>query len=244
MSDFDEVKRLEEQAEEVRKTVLAMIDNVGSGHYGGSLSVVEIMTALYFSELNIRPQEPDWDGRDRIVLSKGHACLVLYACLSLRGYFDRSPLLSLRKKDSILQEHLDTKRCPGIDISAESLEQGLSAGVGMAVRAKQNDMEYRTFVLLRDGETQEGQVWEAAQTAAKYALDNLVALVDNNSVLNEGLCEEIIPTADLAGKFAAFGFDTYTIEGHNIGDILKILRLVSRAHNGRPKCIVAKTSKG
>ena len=218
MGDQAMVDSLKQQAKTVRKEVLTMIHTAGSGHPGGSLSAADIMTALYFHELNIRPEEPKWDGRDRFVLSKGHVCPVLYTCLALRGYFDKEILGTLRREGSILQGHPDMKRCPGIDISTGSL-------VG-------------------DGEAQEGQVWEAAETASKYELDNLIIIVDNNGLQNDGPCDAVMPTRDLAEKFKAFGCNTYNMDGHNMDEILDTLDAVRASGSRKPHCIVAKTVKG
>ena len=238
MADKQLADSLREQAKAVRKEVLTMIHTAGSGHPGGSLSAADIMTALYFHEMNIRPEEPRWDGRDRLVLSKGHVCPVLYACLGLRGYFDREILGTLRKEGSILQGHPDMKRCPGVDISTGSLGQGISAAAGMALRAKRDRMDYRVFVLLGDGESQEGQVWEAVETASKYGLDNLILIVDNNGLQNDGACETVMPTRDLAEKFGAFGCESCRIDGHSMEEILDVLDEIRGNQDGRPKCIV------
>jgi len=166
MAEHKDVAALKQKAIEVRKNILKMIYTAQSGHPGGSLSAADMMTALYFHELNVDPENPGWDDRDRFVLSKGHVCPVLYTCLGMRGYFDEKELLTLRKEGSILQGHPDMKRCPGIDISTGSLGQGLSVGVGMAIRAKRDGKSYRVYVLIGDGEAQEGQIWEAVQAAA------------------------------------------------------------------------------
>jgi len=221
-----------------------MIYTARSGHPGGSLSAADIMTVLFFDELKIDPSDPKWDMRDRFILSKGHACPVVYSCLALKGFFDMKEVETLREDGSILQGHPDMKRCPGIDISTGSLGQGLSTGVGMALRAKRDDMDYRVFVVLGDGECQEGQVWEATQTAAKYMLDNLVIIVDENGLQNDAECDIIMPNKDLAKKFEAFGCETHRIDGHNIADILEIMDKIRDAGNGMPKCIVANTIKG
>ena len=244
MADKILAESLKLQAKTVRKEVLTMIHTAGSGHPGGSLSAADIMTALYFHELKIRPGEPLWDGRDRFVLSKGHVCPVLYTCLALRGYFDKDILGTLRKEGSILQGHPDMKRCPGIDISTGSLGQGISTAVGMALRAKRDHMDYRVFVLVGDGETQEGQVWEAVETASKYHLDNMVIFVDNNGLQNDGPCDIVMPTGDLEEKFRAFGCDTYKINGHEMEEIIDVLDIVRKNSAGKPHCIIARTIKG
>lgn len=190
--DSSTVKQLETQAKELRKTAMTMIYEAQSGHPGGSMSAADIVTALYFYEMNIRPEEPKWPDRDRFVLSKGHVCPILYSALGLRGYFDKEVLKTLRKQGSILQGHPDMKRCPGIDISTGSLGQGISCAAGMALAGKRDKKKYRVFALLGDGECDEGQVWEAAEAAAKYELDNLIVFVDNNGLQNDGICKDII----------------------------------------------------
>ena len=244
MADQMHISILKAKAAQVRKTVLFMIHAAQSGHPGGSLSAADLMTALYFSELRIRPDDPHWDGRDRFVLSKGHVCPVLYACLGLRGYFDPDHFSTLRREGSILQGHPDMKRCPGVDISTGSLGQGLSAAVGMALRAKRDNMNYRVFALLGDGETNEGQIWEAVQSAAKYELDNLVILVDNNCLQNDGTCAEVMPTGNLASKFEAFGCTTQAIDGHDMAAIMDALDRACTGAGKKPQCIIAKTVKG
>lgn len=238
------IEELKEQAKELRKTALTMIYQAQSGHPGGSMSAADIVTCLYFREMNIRPKEPKWEDRDRFVLSKGHVCPILYSALALSGYFDKSVLSTLRKQGSILQGHPDMKRCPGIDISTGSLGQGISCGVGMALAGKRDKKDYRVFVLVGDGECQEGQVWEAAQAAVKYELDNLVVFVDNNRLQNDGICTDIMPTQDLREKFQAFGFETYRIDGHSMEEIVKTLDRIRECKNGKPKAIVCDTVKG
>ncbi len=236
---------LKQQAIELRKTALTMIHHAQSGHPGGSLSAADLVTALYFYEMNLDPKNPSWANRDRFVLSKGHVCPILYAALAHKGYFPMDTIYSLRKKGSILQGHPDMKKCPGIDISTGSLGQGISCAVGMAIGAKMDNKTYRTFALVGDGESNEGQVWEAAQAASKYKLDNFVLLVDNNNLQNDGSCNEVMPTLSLARKYEAFGFEIYPINGHRMEEIIKAfgdIRL--NASSGKPKAIIAKTIKG
>ncbi len=243
MTDKTLVEQLKAQAKTVRLTLLKMIFTAQSGHPGGSLSATDFMTALYFHELKLNPQDPKDPDRDRFVLSKGHVCPVLYTCLGLRGYFDQSHFATLRKEGSILQGHPDMKRCPGVDISTGSLGQGISVATGMAIAGKRDEKDYRVFTLLGDGECNEGQVWEAAETASKYALDNLVVIVDNNNLQNDNTCDVVMPTRDLAKKFEAFGFETFNIDGHDMNQIVDTLE-AARVQNGKPKCIVGKTVKG
>lgn len=240
----DKVSFLKEKAKEVRKTLLTMIYTAQSGHPGGSLSATDIMTVLYFDEMNIDHSNPKWKDRDRFILSKGHVCPVLYTCLAMKGFFGMEHISTLRKYGSILQGHPDMKRTPGVDISTGSLGQGLSTGVGMAIAGKRDNRDYRVFVLVGDGESQEGQIWEAAECASKYELDNLVVFVDDNGLQNDGTCAEIMPTRDIAAKFSAFGFDSYKIDGHSMEEIVDVLDKIRDIKNGRPKCIVAKTVKG
>jgi transketolase len=244
MADRQKADALRATAKEVRKNILTMIHTAQSGHPGGSLSAADMMTALYFSELHLDPQNPGWDGRDRFVLSKGHVCPVLYTCLAMRGYFPMEALKTLRQEGSILQGHPDMKRCPGVDISTGSLGQGLSVAAGMALRAKRDSIDYRVFALLGDGECNEGQIWEAVETAVKYGLNNLVIVVDNNGLQNDNTCEVVMPPLDLAKKFEAFGCEVRRIDGHNMDTILDSLHAIRADKSGKPHCIVMKTVKG
>lgn len=221
-----------------------MIYEAQSGHPGGSLSIADIVAALYFREMRIDPRNPSWEDRDRFVLSKGHACPAQYAALALCGYFDQKVLLTLRKEGSILQGHPDMKRCPGIDISTGSLGQGVSAAVGMAYAGKYDQRDYMVYCILGDGECNEGQVWEAAQSAVKYHLDNLILIVDNNGLQCDDFCEVTMPTQDIEKKFYSFGFETETIDGHDMEQIVNMLDEMKAKKNGKAKCIVAKTVKG
>lgn len=235
---------LKEQAIELRKTALTMIYQAQSGHPGGSLSAADIVTALYFKEMRTDPRNPKWPDRDRMVLSKGHVCPILYSALALKGYFGKEELSTLRKQGSILQGHPDMKRCPGIDISTGSLGQGISCAAGMALAGKRDHKDYRVFVLVGDGECNEGQVWEAAEAASKYELDNMVVFVDNNRLQNDGACAAIMPTGDLKEKFQAFGFEAYRINGHSMEEITAVLDLIRDRKNGKPKAVICDTVKG
>lgn len=239
-----DIHLLKEKAKEVRKTVLKMIYEAKSGHPGGSLSAADIMTALYFYELNVDPTHPKWEDRDRFVLSKGHVCPVLYTCLMLRNFFGMENVYELRKYGSILQGHPDMKRTPGVDISTGSLGQGLSCAVGMAIALKRDGKDSRVFALVGDGETNEGQIWEACQVAVKYQLDNLVIIVDNNGLQNDGECCNIMPLQSLVEKFIAFGLIAYEIDGHDMEAIVNNLDEIRHIKDGIPKCIVARTVKG
>lgn len=238
------VKELEKQSIKLRKKVITMIYKAQSGHPGGSLSAADFLTALYFREMNVDPANPKWEDRDRFVLSKGHVCPIQYACLAERGYFDEAVLDTLRKEGSILQGHPDMQKCPGIDISTGSLGQGLACGVGMGIAAKKDKKDYRVFVVVGDGECQEGEIWEAAQTAHKYELDNLIVFVDNNNLQLDGITDVVMPNIHLGKKFEAFGFDMYEIDGHNMKQIVDTLDRIRMTKNGKPKCILANTVKG
>lgn len=221
-----------------------MIYHAQSGHPGGSLSAADIMTVLYFDEMKVDPQNPKWEDRDRFVLSKGHVCPILYSSLMLRGFFPESNITELRKYKSILQGHPDMKVTPGVDISTGSLGQGLSTAVGMALAHKRDGRDSRVFCLIGDGESNEGQIWEAVQSAVKYQLDNLIIFVDNNGLQNDGICMDIMPLQSLADKLTAFGCETYSIDGHKIEEIVAVLDQIRGKKNGKPIAIVAKTVKG
>ncbi|MFC0026775.1 transketolase [Neobacillus cucumis] len=238
------IEELKQKAIEMRKTALTMIHKAQAGHPGGSLSAADVVTALYFKEMNIDPNNPQWEDRDRFVLSKGHVCPIQYSALALRGYVPYDTIYTLREFGSPFQGHPDMKKCPGIDISTGSLGQGLSCTVGMALGGKRDSKTYRVFAMLGDGECQEGQIWEAAQSAVKYQLDNLVVFVDDNGLQIDGTTEEIMPNQDLEKKFAAFGFETKRINGHSMEEIVETLDGIREAKNGKPKCIVLNTVKG
>ncbi len=238
------VKELKNIATDLRKKAVSMIYEAQSGHPGGSLSAADFVAACYFREMNIDPKNPKWEDRDRFVLSKGHVCPIQYAALATLGYFPLDVLHTLRKEGSILQGHPDMKKCPGIDISTGSLGQGLACGVGMALCAKLDEKDYRVFVVVGDGEAQEGEIWEAAQTANKYKLDNLIVFVDNNNLQLDGTCDEVMPNIDLGKKFEAFGFENYEIDGHDMQQIVDTLDKIRASKNGKPKCIFAHTIKG
>ena len=225
------VKELKNIATDLRKKAVSMIYEAQSGHPGGSLSAADFVAACYFREMNIDPKNPKWEDRDRFVLSKGHVCPIQYAALATLGYFPLDVLHTLRKEGSILQGHPDMKKCPGIDISTGSLGQGLACGVGMALCAKLDEKDYRVFVVVGDGEAQEGEIWEAAQTANKYKLDNLIVFVDNNNLQLDGTCDEVMPNIDLGKKFEAFGFENYEIDGHDIQQIVDTLDKIRASKN-------------
>ena len=242
MIDMDTVKRLEEKAREIRRYALDMIYDAGSGHPGGSLSCVDIITALYFHTMHHNPSEPQWTDRDRFILSKGHAAPALYATLAMAGYFPVDELRSLRKIESMLQGHPDSK-VPGVDVSSGSLGQGLSIASGIALVGKLDKRVYRVYTLLGDGECDEGQVWEAAMLASHCKLDNLITIVDRNGLQIDGLTEKIMRLEPIAGKWRAFGWHVIEIDGNEIGEIIAALN-EARSIRGKPTAIVAHTFKG
>jgi len=241
--DSFELEALRERAVEIRKDVINMLGRCGSGHPGGSLSAADIVTALYFKVLRINPENPRSPERDRFVLSKGHAAPVLYAALAQKGFFPREELNTLRKLGSRLQGHPDMKKLPGVEMSTGSLGQGLSAANGMALAGKLDGIEYRVYVLLGDGELEEGQVWEAAMAAAHYKLDNLTAFVDHNKLQIDGPVEAVMSPEPVAEKWRAFGWDVQVIDGHDMGRILQAVEKAA-AVKGKPHMIIAETIKG
>ena len=238
-----DVKELENMAKEVRRGILEEVYNAQSGHPGGSLSVADILTVLYFNELNIDEKNPKWEDRDRMVLSKGHCSPALYSCLANRGFFPIEDLKTFRKLDSYLQGHPDMNKIPGVDMTTGSLGQGLSAAVGMAITGKMDNKDYRVYCVLGDGEIEEGQIWEAAMSAKKYALDNLCVIVDNNNLQIDGTVEEVMSPYPIDEKFRSFGFEIIKIDGHNMQEILDAFE-VAKNVKGKPVCIIAKTIKG
>jgi len=237
-------EELEHVARSLRRHILRMVAAANSGHPGGSLSAVEIITALYFGGiLNHDPKRPDWPDRDRFILSKGHAVPVLYAALAERGYFPVSELSTLRQVNSRLQGHPVQGVTPGVESSTGSLGQGLSIGIGHALAAQLDGRSYHTFVLLGDGECQEGQVWEAAMTAGNYRLGSLTAIVDSNRFQLDGAVDDINSLAPLAEKFASFGWDVAEVDGHELGAVSDALR-TARGNRDRPSCVIAHTVKG
>ncbi|MBR0535197.1 MAG: transketolase [Clostridia bacterium] len=228
---------------EVRKGIIEGTFNAKSGHPGGSLSIAEIVSYLYFNEMNIDPANPKDENRDRFVLSKGHAAPALYSVMAQRGYFDVEELKTLRKIDSRLQGHPSMHWLPGVDISSGSLGQGISAACGMALGAKLKNADFRVYTVLGDGEIEEGQVWEAAMYAAAKKLDNLVAFVDNNNLQIDGTVEEVNSPYPIPEKFAAFGWNVIEIDGHSFDDIEDALNS-ARDCKGMPTAIIAKTTKG
>lgn len=239
--NLDEMK---DMAKTIRKDIVKMICEAGSGHPGGSLSSTDILVALYFSKMKHDPLKPNDDNRDRFILSKGHICPALYAVLARAGYFSVDELMTLRKIFSRLQGHPATsKKLPGIEVSAGSLGQGLSVACGIALGAKMDKKDFKTFCLTGDGELQEGQIWEAAMTAAHYHLDNLVCIVDKNNLQIDGTVQEVMNIDPLKDKFEAFNWHVIECDGHNIEELCKAYDQ-ALSYKGKPICIVANTIKG
>lgn len=234
---------LRKKAKKIRQHIIKMTGAAGSGHPGGSLSAVEILTYLYFRELNVDSQNPRWPERDRFVLSKGHAAPVLYAVLAEKGFFPVEDLITLRKIGSPLQGHPDMLKVKGVEMSTGSLGTGFSTSLGMALTAKLDKKDYRVFVMLGDGEIQEGQVWEAAMAAAHYKLDNIIAFLDYNGLQIDGPISEVMSPEPLADKWRAFGWEVLEIDGHDYLSIQKAVEQ-AKASKGKPTMIVAKTIKG
>jgi transketolase len=230
-------------ARDMRVDIIRMIETAGSGHPGGSLSVIDLLTVLYWKFLKHDPKKPDWADRDRLILSKGHACPALYAVMAKRGYFDKALLGTLRKLGSPLQGHPDRMRLPGIEFSSGSLGQGLSVGIGMAFAEKLDKRSSRTYVVLGDGEMQEGQNWEAFMSAPKFQLDNLVAIVDHNGGQIDGQVHDVMDLEPLGDKLRSFNWDVQTIDGHDYAAIETAFANAQKA-GGKPHAIIAKTIKG
>ncbi len=237
------MEELKNRANKIRKSIINMLTEAKSGHPGCSLSAVEILSYLYFKEMNIDPDNPNLQDRDRFVLSKGHGAPVLYGTLAEKGYFPREELLKLRKTGAMLQGHPDMKGTPGVDMSTGSLGQGLSAANGMALAGKLDNKDYRVFVLIGDGELQEGQVWDAAMTGAHYRLDNVTAFIDNNGLQIDGANREVMNVEPIEENWKAFGWHTIKIDGHDFEQIEKAV-LEAKNTKGKPTVIIAKTVKG
>ena len=238
-----QVEQLQKMAKTVRKEIIEQVYKAQSGHPGGSLSIADILTVLYFNELNIDPKNPKWDNRDRVVLSKGHCSPALYSCLANRGFFEIKELEEFRSIEGKLQGHPDMNKVLGVDMTTGSLGQGLSAANGMAIAAKLDKKNYRVYCILGDGEIEEGQVWEAAMTANKYKLDNLCVIIDNNNLQIDGTVDKVMSIYPLKEKWENFGFETIEIDGHNIEEIIKSFE-VAKNIKDKPTCIIAKTIKG
>ena len=243
MEKINDVKKLSEIAKNIRKGIIEAVYSGQSGHPGGSLSIADIMTVLYFYEMNINPENPKDENRDRLVLSKGHCAPALYSTLANRGFFEVEELRTLRNIESRLQGHPDMNKIPEVDMTTGSLGQGLSAANGMAIAGKLNNKDYRVYCIMGDGEIEEGQVWEAAMASNKYKLDNLCVIVDNNNLQIDGTIEEVMSSYPIDEKFKSFGFQVINIDGHNIQEIIDAFD-VARNIKGKPVCIIAKTIKG
>ena len=238
-----EILELKKIANEIRKNIITSVFSAKSGHPGGSLSSADILTYLYFEEMNIDPKNPQKQDRDRFILSKGHVAPVYYSTLANRGFFPTEDLKTLRKIGSYLQGHPDKKHIPGVDMSTGSLGQGISAAVGMALSAKLGNDNYRTYTLLGDGEIQEGQVWEAAMFAGHKKLDNLVVIIDNNGLQIDGDIEEVCSPYPIDEKFKSFNFHVINIDAHNFDEI-KMAFDEAKSIKDKPTAIIAKSIKG
>lgn len=243
MEEVMDIKSLEKTAAEIRCGIIKAIHNAGSGHPGGSLSAADIVTALYFDEMNVDPKNPKMKGRDKFILSKGHAGPVQYSALAVKGYYPMEDFMTLRKLGSKFQGHPDMHKVPGIEMSTGSLGQGISAAGGMALANKLDNDPGRIYVLLGDGEIQEGIVWEALMSAAHYKLDNMVAILDHNGLQIDGKNEDVMTVAPVVEKFQAFGWNVIQIDGHDFEQILDAFKQ-ARACKGKPTMIVAETIKG
>ena len=228
----------------LRCYVIEMIHRAGSGHAGGSLSAAEIVALLYWDEMRVDPAQPRWPGRDRLVLSKGHCAPIVYAALARRGYFDPELLTTFRQTGSILQGHPDVRKTPGLDMTSGSLGQGLSVGLGMALAARQSGDAFRVFVLMSDGEMQEGMTWEAAMAAHHFRTGNLTAIVDRNNLQVDGWVNEVMDVEPLAAKWRAFGWRVISVDGHDVAALRAAFSARARLDAGQPAAILCRTTKG
>ncbi len=238
----DKIKELEGKAKEIRRSIISMLAKAGSGHPGGSLSATDLITALYFSVLQHNPKDPTWPERDRFHLSKGHCCPLWYAVLAEAGYFPKEKLFTLRQLGSLLQGHPD-KRTPGVEVASGSLGQGLSVALGMSLAAKIDKKDWRVYVLMGDGEIQEGNIWEAAMAAAHYKCDNLCAILDYNGFQIDGRTCDIMNLEPIVSKWQAFGWYVIEIDGHKMAEILSAYKKAQET-SGKPSIIIAHTIKG
>ncbi len=243
MMDKAKITELQKIANSIRKDIVTEVYSANSGHPGGSLSIADVLTYLYFEKMNVKVDDPKWADRDRFVLSKGHASPAIYATLAEKGFFPKDELVKFRNVESILQGHPDMKYIPGVDMSTGSLGLGISAACGMALGGKTQKKDFRVYAILGDGEIAEGQVWEAAMFAAHYKLDNLCAFVDNNGLQIDGEIEKVMNSNPIDKKFEAFGWNVQVIDGHDFNAIEKAVE-AAEAHKGAPSVIIMKTVKG
>ena len=243
MADRKLIEKLEKKAKEMRVEIIKMTTKAAAGHPTSAMSAIDMVVALYYNFMKFDPKKPNMPERDRFILSKGHACPAQYAVLGDVGYFDKKEFLKLRQINSMLQGHPDRVKIPGIEISSGSLGQGLSVGNGMAWAGKMDGKDYRVYVMLGDGEMQEGQVWESIMTTAQWKLDNVTVLVDCNGLQNDWWVKEEKDLGSLSDKFRAFGWNTIEIDGHNIGQIIDAVAKAKEG-KGKPTAIIAKTVKG
>ena len=236
-------KELNKKADEIRKLIVEMIGRLGVGHIGGALSVVDVLTALYYKEMKIDPKNPKWQERDRFIMSKGHAGPALYAVLADKGYFDKELLKTLNQPHTLLPSHCDMNLTPGVDMTAGSLGQGLSAAVGMALGSKLDKNENYIYAIIGDGESQEGQIYEALMLAGHRKLDNLIVFIDNNKMQIDGMTDDINTIEPIDKKAEAFNFYTQRIDGHNIEEILKAIKK-AKEQKEKPSFIILETIKG
>lgn len=242
VSDY-KIKNLEKKALNLRRNIIKMIQSGKGGHVGGSLSSVEIMTALFFSILRCDPRNPQWEDRDRFILSAGHKCLALYSVLAEKGYFNKKLFATYDSFNSPLPGHPDRHKLPGVEANTGSLGHGLAIGGGMALAGKMDQKDYQVYVLMGDGEVAEGSVWEAAEMAYHYKLDNLVAIIDRNHLQIGGKTEEVLNTDSLLNKWNSFGWETLEVDGHDFNELMKAFRNLPFKKD-HPSCIIANTIKG
>lgn len=243
MLNSEQLENLKEKSRKIRKNIIEMVYSASSGHPGGSLSVTDILTTLYFKEMNVDINNPKNENRDRLVLSKGHCTPALYSTLAEKGFFSENDLKTFRKINSYLQGHPDMNKIPGVDMSSGSLGQGLSVANGMAIAGKLDKKDYRVYCIMGDGEIEEGQIWEAAMTSSHYKLDNLCAIIDNNNLQIDGKVDEVMSPYPIDKKFESFGFNTLVIDGHNFEEIINGFEKAKQT-KGKPTAIIAKTIKG
>ena len=241
--DNQKLDFLKKTAAQIRLDIIEEVHAASSGHPGGSLSIADVMTYLYFAEMNVDPKNPKWEDRDRLVLSKGHTAPALYAALAEKGYFDKAELTKLRQVDSYLQGHPDMKGTPGVDMSTGSLGLGFSSACGMALAAKIDGKDFRTYAIIGDGESEEGQIWEAAMFASHYKLDNLVAIFDWNGLQIDGPVTEVMNPTPHDKKLEAFGFHVISIDGHDF-EAIEAAFSEAKTVKGKPTAIIVKTLKG